>query len=335
MFIKAINLANYGPFAASRDGWLNLTSCNRLKRNKETIIDKTYVPLALIYGQNLSGKTCLVSLLNELKEATKTSGYINIPNKYLRTDGSVYRNEIYFGDYVFSMTHSAQYKYNLKKGRKNLISSDSIKTMFDYAENGTHPLKDFVDRIYYLDENSTITKELEKFLVDNIELVSRIMKRADMLLSGLEMDEEYGLIVKFKNGRKHSVNVVNTSVKRLLMLMPLLVDNSNYDVFVLDGFLDVFHPTLQEKILESHVLRENKKQLIITTNNARHLRLLDYNEWLRLDEVYIVEFWRNNESRVQGLVEYIRPKQKLDTETDYLVGRFGGVPFVVDMVTDY
>ena len=334
MFIRAISLCNYGPFKASRDGWLNLSSCNRLKRNKDSIIDNTYVPLALIYGQNLSGKTCLISLLKELKEATKISGYVDVPHKYVRTDGSLYNNEIYFGDFVFTMTRRDRYKYCLKKGTKKLISSDSLKDILNFSNNGFKPLQSFLDRLYYLDETSTISGEIEQFLIDNLELVSRVMKRADMFLDSLEYDKILGLIVKFTNGMKLSVSVVNTSVKRLLMLMPLFIEKSPYDVFVLDDFLDCFHQVLQQQILESHVVfREEKKQLIVTTNNARHMRMLDYYEFLRRDEVYIIDSHRDNESSVQGLIEYIRPKCKLDTETDYLMGRYGGTPIVISLDT--
>lgn len=329
MFLKGITLANYGPFKNDRDGSFIITPYNRLKTSKDTLIDGKYLPLALVYGANNSGKTCLLSLLNELKIADKTSGYVNVPNKYLNTDGSSYTNHIFFDDYDLCMSYASRYRYSLKKGSKNLYASDSIRDVINF--NYSKPLKKFLDGVYYLDETSEITPELEQFILNNLETVSSILRSADLFIERIFEDDTYGLMIEFKNGRKHQVSITNTSIKKILMLMPLFINDSPYKVFVLDNFLDCFHHNLQEKILESHVLRDEKKQLIVTTNNPVFLHLIDNYSFLRRDEVYFIECKRNCESSIIPLSDYVRPKMKLDTERDYLDGRFGGIPFVVDL----
>lgn len=335
MFIKGISLANYGPFRNTRDGSFILTPNNRLKRGKDTLIDGgSALPLVLVYGQNNSGKTCLVSILKELKIANEESGYVNVPNKYVRTDGSLYQINIWFGNYEFTMGPTMGYNFRLKKDNKLVLESDYIIDFLFYSEDYAKPFKDFLDRIYYLDDMSKNTSGLEEFLLDHKEEVASILRSADVFIDGLDYEEEYGIVLKFTNGRDSSIDVVSNNIRKLLMLMPLFISESPYDVFVLDGFLDTLHPVLQEKIIESHVLREHGRQLIVTTNNTRFLHLVDIPSYLRTDEVYFVETEQSNKSSVTSLSDYIRPKGKLDTESDYLDGRFGAIPFVVDMVRE-
>lgn len=330
MFLKGITLANYGPFKNDRDGSFIITPYNRLKTSKDTLIDGKYLPLALVYGANNSGKSCLVSLLKELKIADSTSGYVNVPNKYLNTDGSLYTNHIFFDNYDFCMSYASRYKYSLKKGGKILYASDNIRNVINFKHSGK-PLKEFLDGVYYLDESSEITPKLERFILNHLELVSSILRSADVFIERIYEDDEYGLMIEFKNGRNLQVGVTNTSIKKFLMLMPLFINESPYQVFVLDNFLDCFHHNLQEKILESHVLRDVKKQLIVTTNNPVFLHLIDQYSFLRRDEIYFIDSKRNCESSIVALSDFVRPKMKLDTEKDYLEGRFGGIPFVINL----
>lgn len=339
MFIKFITLTNYGPFK-EKDNTIFFTSCNKLKQAKDTIIKKTHVPLGLIYGANNVGKSCFIEAIKQIKLAQRNE-FIEVP-EYRRDSIFPAQIEVCFDEYKLSIVSVSllDSSWVLAKNNKKIHESNSPNLKKFFNDEKTKALNEFLDKIYFLDKSSIIGDWEKNFIIKHIERVNSILRRLDICVEGINIkcQESTELFIKFNNGHECNIDHIKSdSIKTILLMMPLFINDSGYDVFMIDDLLNNLHPVLQEKILESHVIRsDSKKQLIATSNNPMLLNMIDYG-CFRPDEVSLVEnrccHFKNgthrNESDVYSLAEFIRPRRKLNTSQDYFGGHFGAVPFVL------
>lgn len=114
--------------------------------------------------------------------------------------------------------------------------------------------------------------------------------------------------------------------QRLFDLIPALFDLLHEDrVFIIDELDRSLHPHLSYKIVQLFLESacECNSQLIVTTHESS---LLDQ-DLLRRDEIWFVEKNLDGESSLYSLEEFT-PRYDNDIRKGYLLGRFGGIPFI-------
>jgi AAA15 family ATPase/GTPase len=115
------------------------------------------------------------------------------------------------------------------------------------------------------------------------------------------------------------------------LLGPILYSLKNGNVLFVDEMDTKLHPNLMEKMVElfqDQRINTNRAQLIFTTHNTN---LMDA-RLLRRDQVWITEKDRFGATRLYSIAEYRTEKGKARNkeaiETNYIEGKYGGVPFL-------
>lgn len=117
--------------------------------------------------------------------------------------------------------------------------------------------------------------------------------------------------------------------RKIIMLLPLLwiAVRSPIDLILLVDELDNnLHTQLTKTLIQGFpdtCTNRTRTQLIFTTHD---LLLMDCNELLRRDEIWITDKSIDGESTLIGLPEYRGIMRDEDIRKSYLEGRFGGIP---------
>jgi len=117
--------------------------------------------------------------------------------------------------------------------------------------------------------------------------------------------------------------------QKIIMLLPLLwiAVRSPIDLILLVDELDnSLHTQLAKALIQGFLdtcTNRTRTQLIFTTHD---LLLMDCNDLLRRDEIWITDKSIDGESTLIGLPEYRGIMHDEDIRTSYLEGRFGGTP---------
>lgn len=117
--------------------------------------------------------------------------------------------------------------------------------------------------------------------------------------------------------------------QRLFDLIPMLYDltiGKNKRVYVVDEIGRSLHPHLTNMIVGMHldpVNADKQSQLIITTHETNVLDL----DMLRRDEIWFVEQREDGSTDLYSLSDF-QPRYDKDIRRDYLVGRYGAIPFI-------
>jgi len=116
---------------------------------------------------------------------------------------------------------------------------------------------------------------------------------------------------------------------RLFDLIPLISVLKNTDKVVIIDELDrSLHPILSRTILKTFLEETSgsNSQLIVTTHESS---LLDLNLFRR-DTIWFTEKDKFGATRMYSLEEY-KPRHDKNVRKGYLLGRFGGIPFISDV----
>lgn len=186
-----------------------------------------------------------------------------------------------------------------------------------------------------------ISVEIKKALPEDIEQTSKdkpgfqvVLKRNGQRYSYFKNNDEINLM-RLKTSRKASDGTLfdfslfeeSDGTNRLLDLLPIIYDGDgkNSSVFVVDEIDRSLHPLLAKRIIEDHSNKgaDSQTQLIFSTHETQ---LLDLN-LLRRDEVWFTEKDRNHNVKLYSLHDF-QPRYDKDVKKDYLVGRFGAIPFL-------
>ncbi len=114
--------------------------------------------------------------------------------------------------------------------------------------------------------------------------------------------------------------------RRIFDFIPALLRLANQEsVFVIDEIDRSLHPILTKNIVDLFLKNTIgiPSQLIVTTHEAS---LLDLN-FIRKDEVWFMEKSDAGESNIYSLDEF-KPRADKQIRKDYLLGRFGAIPFI-------
>jgi uncharacterized protein len=125
------------------------------------------------------------------------------------------------------------------------------------------------------------------------------------------------------------VHEESDGTQRLFDLAPMLdgmLHSESTEVFVVDEIDRSLHPHLTRMILEMHLAAENQLrpvQLVFTTHET-HLLDLDL---LRRDEIWFAEKNLKGATELYSLSDF-QPRFDKAIRQDYLLGRYGGIPFI-------
>lgn len=117
--------------------------------------------------------------------------------------------------------------------------------------------------------------------------------------------------------------------QRLFDLLPMLYDldqGGHERVYVVDEIGRSMHPHLTNMIVNMHLDPDHahtSSQLIITTHETNLLDL----DILRRDEIWFVEKKADASTDLYALSDF-QPRYDKDIRRDYLVGRYGAIPFI-------
>ena len=117
--------------------------------------------------------------------------------------------------------------------------------------------------------------------------------------------------------------------RKITMLLPWLwaaARQTNSRVLLVDKLDNSLHTQLAKALIQGFLrtcTNRTRTQLIFTTHD---LLLMDRNELLRRDEIWITDKSIDGESTLIGLPEYRGIMHDEDIRKSYLEGRFGGTP---------
>lgn len=118
--------------------------------------------------------------------------------------------------------------------------------------------------------------------------------------------------------------------KIFALAAPILEALQTGRVLIVDEIDARLHPLLTQAIIRlfNNPLTNNKPaQLIFTTHDTKLLE----SKSLRRDQVWFTDKKANGQSKLYSLAE-IRVRNDSSFESDYLAGKYGGVPFIADVL---
>lgn len=117
------------------------------------------------------------------------------------------------------------------------------------------------------------------------------------------------------------------SIKYFALIGPVL-DALKYGlVLVIDEIDARLHPALCEKLISifnSKRTNKNNAQLIFATHNT----LIMNKNMLRRDQIYFTKKNKFGESELYSLLDYKKVRNDARYDKDYLLGKYGGIPFL-------
>lgn len=130
------------------------------------------------------------------------------------------------------------------------------------------------------------------------------------------------------HGVEMTLDQMGNGVKRILPIaeMCFLMKHSVDGTWVFDDFGDGLHPHLTKHLVKviQNLMSKKKHQVILTTHDTS---LLDDYLW-RSDEVWFCEKRVAGDTDLFALCEFKRREGRWDWQQDYLVGRFGAIPWL-------
>jgi len=190
-------------------------------------------------------------------------------------------------------------------------------------------------------DSTALPEEIQIQLTEMLETGKTTIFNAPNNTSYLVSMNEQNELEVFKLMTSHKIkgSIDETSLEikdesdgtqRLLELIPALylVLNGDY-VCIIDELDRSMHPKLSFNILEMFLDSRTKheSQLIVTTHETNLLNL----NLLRRDEIWFVEKNKDGASSAFSLEEFI-PRYDSDVRKGYLLGRFGGIPILNNVV---
>jgi AAA15 family ATPase/GTPase len=110
--------------------------------------------------------------------------------------------------------------------------------------------------------------------------------------------------------------------RRLFDFLPLYCFALSDCVFLIDEIDRSLHTKAVREFISLFLSKEDRSQLIATTHDTNIFDL----DFLRQDEIWLVERDRDHSSKIRPLSFYKPIADKEDAGRDYLVGRYGAVP---------
>ncbi len=138
---------------------------------------------------------------------------------------------------------------------------------------------------------------------------------------------------KNKDGKDiyFELNQESDGTQRLLDIVPGLLELlSKEKVYVIDEIDRSLHPEITNTFMKMFlsITKNNKSQLVVTTHESGLLNL----DLIRRDEIWFTEKNKDGVSKLYSLEEF-QPRFDKDIRKGYLIGRFGGIPKIKNMLS--
>ncbi len=167
--------------------------------------------------------------------------------------------------------------------------------------------------------------------------VLSFLQSIDDTILGIDIDKENQFLIQRNRLDKNNVpQLVNfhleneeaEGTKKVFYLTPMLLKLLQLGgTLILDEFDARLHPLLSEKIVSLFNSKEtnpNNAQLVVVTHNTN---LMSAN-LLRRDQILFVSKNRKGESSIVDLVEFKGIRNTTSYEKDYLMGKYGALPYL-------
>lgn len=222
----------------------------------------------------------------------------------------------------------------------------------EFMINQDESFKDFLENI--LSDSNTGIKNIEireidagktkipKKIIDDLR--SKVGENENLYLE--DVKDGFPILLKKKDDEliAYEINTAHTcsgeredtsftmadesdGTRRIIELSPAFYEmgnNKKESVYVIDEIDRSLHPHLTRMLVDMAFNKTTERsQVIITTHESR---LLDVS-LLRRDEIWFVEKNETGSSEVYSLNEF-KPRYDKDIGKDYLLGRYGAIPFV-------
>jgi len=184
-----------------------------------------------------------------------------------------------------------------------------------------------------------VVKKKEVVLSEIPPEVKAIMKiKSEEMDSGMFFTMSINAIRKKYNDKKEVVGEEsfdfereesNGSQKFFALIGPILDVLKKGMVLVIDEIDARLHPSLCEVLISlfnSKSTNLNNAQLIFATHNS----LIMNNKTLRRDQIYFSEKNKYGESVLYSLFDYKKVRNDASYDKDYLMGKYGGTPYLGD-----
>jgi AAA15 family ATPase/GTPase len=186
----------------------------------------------------------------------------------------------------------------------NEIKDEILKTLQN--NEGEHTIFEINGEPYitHKDENSN-------FKIKKLMTKHRIKESEDYELFEINREESDG-------------------TRRIFDFFPALLMLANQEsIFVIDEIDRSLHPILTKNIVDLFLKNTAgiPSQLIVTTHESS---LLDLN-FIRKDEIWFMEKNEIGESNLYSLDEFKPRADRMQIRKDYLLGRFGAIPFIANI----
>ena len=200
--------------------------------------------------------------------------------------------------------------------------------------NRDHEYKDFSYR--QIQEKTEIEQEMQELIrladIGIKNLSTDIVMDRPSVFTHHDVYDEKGVVVGEQKFSLDSQQSEGTQ-KFFHLLGPMLYSLKYGNVLFVDEMDTRLHPNLMQKMVElfqDQRINRNRAQLIFTTHNTN---LMDA-RLLRRDQVWITEKDRFGATHLYSIAEYKtgqgKARNKEAIETNYIEGKYGGVPFLGD-----
>ncbi|KUM54429.1 AAA family ATPase [Rheinheimera sp. EpRS3] len=237
-----------------------------------------------------------------------------------------------------------------------VISPSTMHSGIEFKISQDSTFKDYLQKVLHLADTGIDAIRTEQ--LDSIKSAGLPPQILDRLKEDLDNDEaalatdpdagrrlvikkQDGELVAFKLSTTHKCQTQDLNVsfdleeesdgtRRLIELTPSLYEmaySKEPSVYIIDEIDRSLHPHITRLLVREHLESEKntQSQLIVTTHETS---LLDVS-LVRRDEIWFVQKSESGISSLYSLNNF-QPRYDKDIRKDYLLGRYGAIPFVGD-----
>lgn len=266
------------------------------------------------------------------------------------------KNQLFLSESIDRNLKNFEEVYNWFSDTLKIISPNSQANGIEFKISENSTFKDYLTNLLDLADTGINAINTEEILLNQIgdipnDLIEKIEDDLDDNEAALIADPFKGkrIVLKKVNGdltavklsTTHKCSEGNTDIpfdleeesdgtRRLIELAPALYEmafSKDTSVYVIDEIDRSLHPHLTKLLVREHLEtdKNSKSQLIMTTHETS---LLDVS-LLRRDEIWFIQKRKNGDSKLYSLSNF-QPRYDKDIRKDYLLGRYGAIPFVGD-----
>lgn len=175
-------------------------------------------------------------------------------------------------------------------------------------------------------------KEFQQPLKSFRELLEKSFSMVDDTITNIiTTHKKYDANNKFVSFEEFDMSEQEShGTKKLFSLLGPIIDTlQTGKILVIDEFDSRLHTLLSSfivKLFNSNEKNPNNAQLIINTHDTNLLN----NKLFRRDQIWFTEKNRYGATNLYSLVEYKKVRNDASFEKDYLLGKFGAIPFIGD-----